>query len=71
MQERLHEEVRRRARVVGIFPSKESCVRLVTSFLIEYSEDWSVGRSYIRSKSIERARVRIGLAARVGVTMAS
>jgi len=63
MQERLHEEVRRRARVVGIFPSKESFVRLVTAFLIEYSEEWSVGRSYIRSESIERARVRLGLAA--------
>jgi putative transposase len=63
MQERLHEEVRRRSRVVGIFPSKESYVRLVTAFLIEYSEDWSVGRSYIRTELIERARVRLGLAA--------
>jgi transposase-like protein len=52
MQERLHEEVRRRSRVVGIFPSSESYVRLVTAFLIEYSEDWSVGRSYIWAELI-------------------
>jgi putative transposase len=38
MQERLHEEIRRRSRVVGIFPSTESYVRLVTAYLIEYSE---------------------------------
>jgi putative transposase len=63
MQERLHEEVRRRSRVVGIFPSSESYVRLVTAFLIEYSEEWAVGRSYIRSELIERCRVRLRLVA--------
>jgi hypothetical protein len=53
MQERLHEEVRRRSRAVEIFPSKEWYVRLVTAFLIEYSEEWSVGRNYIRTGLIE------------------
>ena len=45
--ERLNREIRRRTKVVGIFPSMDSYIRLVTSYLIEYSEDWSSGRSYI------------------------
>ena len=63
MQERLHEEVRRRSRVVGIFPSPESYVRLVTAYLIEYGEEWAVARSYIRGELIERCRARLGIAA--------
>jgi len=63
MQERLHEEVRRRSRVVGIFPNSESYVRLVTAYLIEYSEEWAVARSYIRSELIERCRTRLRIAA--------
>ena len=59
MQERLHKEVRRRSRVVGIFPSEESYIRLVTSYLIEYSEEWSTGRSYIRSELIESCRAKL------------
>lgn len=63
MQERLHKEIRRRSRVVGIFPSVDSYVRLVTSYLIEYSEEWSVGKSYIKAESIEQCRARLGIAA--------
>ncbi len=50
--ERLNKEIRRRTKVVGIFPSMDSYIRLVTSYLIEYSEDWSSGRSYINPKVI-------------------
>jgi transposase-like protein len=53
MIERLNREIRRRTSVVGIFPSFDSYVRLVTSYLIEYSEDWSTGRCYIDSKVIQ------------------
>jgi len=37
--ERLNREIRRRSRVVGIFPSMGSYIRLITSYLIEYNED--------------------------------
>lgn len=50
--ERLNKEIRRRTKVVGIFPSMDAYVRLVTSYLIEYSEDWSSGRYYINPKII-------------------
>ena len=50
--ERLNREIRRRTNVVGIFPSMDAYIRLVTSYLIEYSEDWSSGRSYINPKII-------------------
>lgn len=61
--ERLNREIRRRTKVVGIFPSMDSYIRLVTSYLIEYSEDWSSGRSYINSKIIIAIQQRLAEAA--------
>lgn len=45
--ERLHREVRRRARVVSIFLNPASCLRLVSAVLAEISEEWLTGRTYI------------------------
>ena len=53
MLERLNREIRRRTRVVGIFPNPESYVRLVTTYLIEYAEDWSVSRAYLSEQSLQ------------------
>ena len=53
MLERLNEEIRRRTRVVGIFPSPNSYLRLVTTYLMEYAEDWSVSRAYLSAHSIQ------------------
>jgi putative transposase len=58
MSERSIREVRRRSRVVGIFPSIESWVRLETCYLIEYSEDWPTDRSYIKREKILLAMER-------------
>lgn len=52
MLERLNREIRRRTRVVGIFPNPDSYVRLVTVYLIEYSEDWSVTKAYLSEESL-------------------
>jgi putative transposase len=49
--ERLHREVRRRARVVSIFPNQASCLRLVSAVLSEISEEWLTGRTYINVNS--------------------
>lgn len=40
MQERLNEEIRRRERVIRIFPNEESALRLIGALLAEYNEVW-------------------------------
>ena len=52
MIERLNREIRRHTSVIGIFPNESSYVRLVTAYLMEYAEDWSVSRAYISHESI-------------------
>lgn len=52
MLERLNREIRRRTNVVGVFPNMDSYIRLVTSNMIEYSEDWSAGKAYIHPERI-------------------
>src|SRR6266700_7551110 len=38
--ERINEEIRRRTRVVGVFPSVASALRLIGMILLEQTEDW-------------------------------
>ena len=47
LAERVNRELKRRTKVVGIFPSAESCERLVTAVLIEISEEWETGKVYL------------------------
>ena len=51
MVERLHREIRRRSRVVSIFPNQASCLRLVSAVLNEISEEWLTGRTYLTFES--------------------
>jgi transposase-like protein len=51
-QERLNMEIRRRSRVVGVFPSVSSYLRLTICYLIEHAEDWENERSYIREDKV-------------------
>jgi transposase-like protein len=46
MQERLNEEIRRREKVIRIFPNEESAMRLIGAMLAEKHEVWSTGRLY-------------------------
>ena len=50
--ERTNREIRRRSKVVGVFPAVESYLRLITSYLIEYSEDWANEYAYIRADKL-------------------
>jgi putative transposase len=60
-QERMNMEIRRRSRVVGVFPSVESYVRLTICYLVEYSEDWENERSYIREDKEKQESLVSGL----------
>ena len=45
--DRVIREVRRRTRVVSIFPNETSCLRLISAFLMEYDEAWQTGKIYL------------------------
>ena len=45
--ERLNQEIRRRERVIRIFPNEASLLRLIGALLIEQDEKWSSGKKYL------------------------
>jgi putative transposase len=45
--ERLNEEVRRRERVIRIFPNRESVIRLIGALIMEQDEKWAAGKKYL------------------------
>ena len=45
--EKLHQEVKRRTRVVRIFPNRRSCLRLISALAIEKLEEWLTGSRYL------------------------
>jgi transposase-like protein len=45
--ERLNQEIRRRTRVARLFPNEESCLRLVTAVVMEISDEWETGKTYL------------------------
>lgn len=51
--ERVNREIRRRTRVVGIFPNEASCLRLISAVLMEISEEWQIGKKFCTSKSFD------------------
>jgi transposase-like protein len=49
--ERINREIRRRTKVVGVFPNEASCLRLISARLMEISEEWQIGKRYCAGKS--------------------
>jgi transposase-like protein len=54
--ERLNQEIKRRTRVVRIFPNREACLRLVTALAVEVSEEWVTGRRYLDMEELKERR---------------
>jgi len=45
--ERLNREIKKRTKVVSIFPNEKALERLASALLIEISEEWETGRNYM------------------------
>jgi len=54
--ERFNQELKRRTRVVRIFPNREACLRLVTALAVEQSEEWITGRRYLDMEEMREHR---------------
>ena len=61
MLERFNEEIKRRTRVVRIFPNEASCLRLIRALAAEQHETWQEDNRYINMtllKEMKRERLK-------------
>jgi putative transposase len=54
--ERFNQELKRRTRVVRIFPNRQACLRLVSALAVEQSEEWLTGRRYLDMEELREHR---------------
>ena len=59
MLERFNEEIKRRTRVVRIFPNEQSCIRLVSALAMEENENW-MERKYLTMETEENLQYSKG-----------
>lgn len=50
--ERFNEELRRRTRVIRIFPNPNAALRLISALAIEQTEEWLTGRRYLNMEEL-------------------
>jgi transposase-like protein len=56
MLERLNEEIKRRTRVVRIFPNGESCLRLIRALAVETHENWLEANRYLNMDDLREQK---------------
>lgn len=52
MLENLNKQIRRHTRVVSIFPNTASCLHLIAAALMEQSDEWESGHTYLNPKPL-------------------
>jgi len=55
--ERLNQEIRRRERVIRIFPNEASLIRLIGALLMEQDEKWTTGKRYLDMEEYHQHRL--------------
>lgn len=56
MLERVNQEIRRRTRIIRVFPNADSCLRLVRALAVEIHEDWQEGVRYLNMDFLKEHR---------------
>lgn len=64
--ERLNQEIRRRERVIRIFPNRESLQRLMGALLMDSHEGWLTGKCYLSPAAIQEALTPLEVAQPAG-----
>ena len=57
--ERLNEEIKRRTHVVRIFPSAESCLRLIRALAVEMHENWLEAHRYLNMDDLREHKKEV------------
>lgn len=66
-EERVNEEIRRRERVIRIFPNRPSAIRLIGAVLLEQHEQWSTGRKYLEMEEYHQGCAARAAAKKEGI----
>ena len=53
--ERLNKEIKKRTKIVEVFPNPKSCERLSGSLLMEQHDEWMEDKAYLTEKELEKS----------------
>ncbi|MBS6857182.1 MAG: transposase [Atopobium sp.] len=62
---RLNKEIKRRSKVIGIFPNVSSVIRLMGAFLMEENERWKAQRKIYYTPACEELKAKIPTSAKI------